>query len=90
MEEAYLIEPRRVKMDIMGLGRTMSTPADGITAEVIVIQDTNFLKDHPDKVSYEVMIIHGIGTGYGNRRLKGIQAFNWTLFLSGERENRCS
>ena len=42
-EWAKLIEPRYKKLSILALGSSISTPAEGTTAEAIVVRDFNEL-----------------------------------------------
>ncbi|MEM7316263.1 MAG: M20/M25/M40 family metallo-hydrolase [Planctomycetota bacterium] len=48
-ESCELIEPRPMRIDMLGLGGSVGTEADGITAEVIVVDD----KDQLDKLKDE-------------------------------------
>ena len=42
-ESCELIEPRPMKIDMLGLGWSIGTPPEGITAEVIVVKDKDEL-----------------------------------------------
>lgn len=48
-ESCQLVDPRPMKFDMLGLGGSIGTPKEGITAEVIVVND----KDELDSLSDE-------------------------------------
>lgn len=50
-ESATLLYPRAQNLSMLGLGYSIGTPAEGITAEAIVVKDFDELKQVRDKVS---------------------------------------
>lgn len=50
-ESAWLIEPRPLKMDILGLGTSVGTPPGGIQAEAIVVNSFDELTERASEVS---------------------------------------
>ena len=74
-ESCELIEPRPMKIDMLGLGWSIGTPKDGITAEVIVVDDKeelDGLKD--DQIKGKIVVFNKAmpqyssveGSGYGS------------------------
>lgn len=73
-ESCELLEPRSLKIDMLGLGWSIGTPADGITAEVIVVRDKDELDSLPDeKIKGKIVVFNfpmpmyseTNGSGYG-------------------------
>lgn len=61
-----MIEPRTKNMVILGLGRSVSTPSGGITAEVIVVKSFDELENTPDeKVKGKIVLYDPVFTTYG-------------------------
>jgi len=51
-ESAVMIEPRNHTMSILGLGSSVGTPPEGITAEVLVVKSFDELKQRASEVSF--------------------------------------
>jgi len=51
-ESAELIKPRKKKIALLGLGYSVGTPPEGITAEAIVVTSFADLKSKSDQVQY--------------------------------------
>ena len=73
-ESCELIEPRPMKIDMLGLGWSVATPAEGITAEVIVVNDKAELDSlDDDQVKGKIVVFNNAmadysdttGAGYG-------------------------
>lgn len=73
-ESCELIMPRPLKIDMLGLGGSVATPVDGITAEVIVVADKNELDALSDKqLAGKIVVFNAAmppyseiaGSGYG-------------------------
>ena len=73
-ESCELIEPRSMKIDMLGLGWSIGTPADGITAEVIVVKNKEELDSLPDEKIKDKIVVFNFpmpqysesqGSGYG-------------------------
>lgn len=74
-ESCELVLPRPMKIDMLGLGGSIATPAEGITAEVIVVSDKAELDALPDeKIAGKIVVFnHAMpmysetdGSGYGS------------------------
>ena len=55
-EKAYMLVPNRKEIALDGLGYTVGTPPDGITAEVLVVKSFDDLRANASKVSGMVSI----------------------------------
>nr|XP_049696856.1 carboxypeptidase Q isoform X1 [Helicoverpa armigera] len=65
-EKITMLEPREKDIALLGLGRSVSTPAEGITAEVIVISNFTQLENTPDEqVKGKIVLYVPIFTTYG-------------------------
>jgi carboxypeptidase Q len=73
-ESCRLVEPRSLRIDMLGLGGSMGTGADGITAEVIVVDDKEELDSlEDDQVRGKIVVFNAAmpaysdtdGSGYG-------------------------
>lgn len=49
-EEAILLKPRHFTLNIMGLGGSVATPKEGITAPVMVVESFEELKNRSMEV----------------------------------------
>ena len=54
-EYATMIKPRTHSLAMLGLGSSISTLEDGITAEVVVVQSFDELQRKADQVSYYLL-----------------------------------
>lgn len=64
-ESATLISPRTKKLDMLGLGNSIGTPADGITADVVVVSDFDELHALGDKVKGKIVVFDAPFVTYG-------------------------
>jgi carboxypeptidase Q len=55
-ESAEMISPRRYRLSILGLGGTIGTPAEGITAEVVAVRSYAELDALGDKVKGKIVL----------------------------------
>lgn len=74
-ESCELIEPRPLKLDMLGLGWSIGTPKEGITAEVIVVNDKDELDSLKDEqIKGKIVLFNKAmpqyssteGSGYGS------------------------
>lgn len=71
-ESCELIEPRRYKLSMLGLGGSVGTPAEGITAPVIVVADQLALSEIGEKAAGKIVLFNAPmsdkpgGGGYGS------------------------
>lgn len=63
-EEGTLVTPRRVKMDILGLGGSVATPAGGITARVTVVRSFEELDRRRTEVNGTIVLFNPPWTNY--------------------------
>lgn len=73
-ESCELVEPRAMPISMLGLGGSVGTPAEGITAETIVVRDKDELDSLPDeKIQGKIVVFNYVmpkysiekGSGYG-------------------------
>lgn len=61
-----MLEPRVKDIALLGLGRSVSTPPEGITAEVVVVSDFNELSRLSDKdIEGKIVLYDPVFTTYG-------------------------
>ncbi len=64
-EVATLIEPRSKNLALLGLGGSVATPADGITAEVLVVSSFEELAARADEAVGKIVLYDVQWEGYG-------------------------
>ncbi|MBL8881033.1 MAG: M28 family peptidase, partial [Phycisphaerales bacterium] len=72
-ESAEMIEPRHMELSMLGLGGSVATPAEGITAEVVAVTDREELESLGEAVRGKIVVFnHAMppyteerGTSYG-------------------------
>lgn len=65
-EKITMLEPRLKEIAVLGLGRSVSTPSEGITAEVIVVENFSALDSlSDDKVQGKIVLWDPVFTKYG-------------------------
>ena len=78
--------PRPVKIDMLGLGGSIATPPDGITADVVVVRNDEELKSLPrEKVAGKIVVFNfpmpqyspTKGSGYGSAVQYRVRGATW-------------
>ncbi len=64
-ESVTLVSPRVKKMTMLGLGGSIATPPDGITADVLVVKSFDDLKAHAAQAKGKIVVFNVPFTGYG-------------------------
>jgi len=64
-ESATLVSPRRVKLHMLGLGRSVGTPANGITAPVLVVTSYDDLTRRAAEAKGKIVLFDVPFTNYG-------------------------
>jgi carboxypeptidase Q len=64
-ESAELIEPRRQALPMLGLGGSIATPAQGITAEVLVVSSWDDLRAKASRANGKIVLFNVPFTNYG-------------------------
>jgi carboxypeptidase Q len=64
-ETLKMIEPRFSEMQILGLGGTIGTPPEGLTAEVVVVNSFDDLEAHAVEVRGKIVLYNVAFTSYG-------------------------
>jgi len=64
-ESAELIEPRRLNLPMMGLGGSIGTPKEGITAEVLVVSSFDDLHMRASEAAGKIVLFDAPFTDYG-------------------------
>ena len=64
-ESLELIEPRGMKLSMLGLGNSVGTPPEGITAEAVVVRSFDELEALGEKVRGKVVVYNVPFTTYG-------------------------
>jgi carboxypeptidase Q len=64
-ESAELVEPRRMALPMMGLGGSIATPPEGITAEVLVVSSFDDLSAHAAQARGKIVLFDVPFTSYG-------------------------
>jgi carboxypeptidase Q len=64
-ESLELVEPRSMKLSILGLGNSVGTPPEGVTAEVVVVRSFDELEALGERVRGRVVLYNVPFTTYG-------------------------
>jgi carboxypeptidase Q len=64
-ESCELLEPRRAELAMLGLGGSISTPPEGITAEVIVVKTFSELTQRAAEAKGKIVLFNAPFAGYG-------------------------
>ncbi|HXY68335.1 MAG TPA: M20/M25/M40 family metallo-hydrolase [Gemmatimonadales bacterium] len=64
-ESLELLEPRRTPLPMLGLGRSVGTPAGGITAPVLVVSDTLELRARAAEARGKIVLFDAPYVSYG-------------------------
>lgn len=64
-ESAELVEPRRANLPMLGLGGSIATPPQGITAEVLVVSDFDELTRRAAEARGRIVLFNVPFTSYG-------------------------
>ncbi|MEE9133826.1 MAG: M28 family metallopeptidase [Gemmatimonadota bacterium] len=64
-ESLELVVPRRLKLPMLGLGGSVGTPAEGIRAEVLVVNSFDELKARSDEARGKIVLLNAPFTSYG-------------------------
>ncbi|NQV36710.1 MAG: M20/M25/M40 family metallo-hydrolase [Candidatus Marinimicrobia bacterium] len=64
-EELHMLEPWEENLAILGLGGSIGTPEEGITAEVIAVSDFEELARRKDEVLGKIVVYNAPFTSYG-------------------------
>lgn len=64
-ESAELIEPRPRNLPMLGLGGSIGTPAEGITAEVLVVRSFEELEERAGDARGKIVLFNAAFTNYG-------------------------
>src|SRR5688572_16435792 len=58
IESAELVSPRRTRLHMLGLGRSVGTPAAGITAPVLVVKDYDELRARAAEAKGKIVLFN--------------------------------
>lgn len=64
-ESAQLLEPRQKNLPMLGLGGSIGTPPEGITAEVLVVQSFDELSERAAEARGKIVLFNAPWRGYG-------------------------
>ncbi|CAB3388948.1 Hypothetical predicted protein [Cloeon dipterum] len=64
-ESAKLLEPRMQTLPILGLGGSIATPKEGITAELLVVDSFDELHHHKEQAKGKIVVFNENYTTYG-------------------------
>ncbi|HEX8355056.1 MAG TPA: M28 family metallopeptidase [Pyrinomonadaceae bacterium] len=64
-ESLELVEPAGVKLSMLGLGNSVGTPPEGVTAEAVVVRNFEELEVLGERVRGKVVVYNVPYTGYG-------------------------
>ncbi len=65
-ESAEIVSPPRHTLSILGLGGSIGTPADGLEAEVVVVNSFEDLRTHSAEIKGRIVLFNAPFTTYGD------------------------
>lgn len=74
IEWAEMVEPRNQRLSILGLGGTVSTRDDGITAELMVFRSLQEFTDNSQAVREKIVLFNTNNSSYFGFKLEATQA----------------
>jgi hypothetical protein len=84
-ESLVMLQPQEYEMSMLGLGMSVGTPAEGLTAEVITVKDKEDLDAKIDEVKGRIVLFnypmraysHEHGSGYGTTVQYRVHGAKW-------------
>lgn len=67
-ESAVMLEPRHHRLGMLGLGGSVGTPAEGITAEVVAVRDKEHLDELGEAVRGKIVLFNYAMPAYSEER----------------------
>lgn len=64
-ETLQMIEPRAAEMQVLGLGGSIGTPRDGITAQVLVVKSFKELEERREEAQGKIVVYNAPFASYG-------------------------
>ncbi len=64
-EALTLLEPRELPMQVLGLGGSVGTPPEGISADVLVVRSFDELEARRDEAAGKIVLFNAAFTNYG-------------------------
>ncbi len=76
-ESLELVEPRRAPLPMLGLGRSIGTPPEGITAPVLVVSDTTELRARAAEARGKIVLFDAPYVSYGATVIYRVRGAVW-------------
>ena len=64
-ESLTLLEPREQDLPVLGLGSSIGTPSDGLTADVLVVRSFDELEERKEEARGKIVLFNAAFTTYG-------------------------
>lgn len=64
-ESLEMIQPRKYKLNFIGIGQSVPTPENGISGEAIVIKDFDELERRKDEIKGKIVVYNPVWKNYG-------------------------
>lgn len=76
-EHLKLLKPHQTNLSMLGLGMSIPTPPDGITAEVLVVKDLEELEKRKDEAKGRIVLFDTDYEGYGKNVQYRVWGADW-------------